>query len=416
MTKTVLFVTYGGGHARMVIPVIRALERDADIRIETLVLTTGGPIFASENLPYRSFKDFITEADSEALAWGKTLAAQFHSPESGIEEAESVAYLGLSYWDLVLRHGEAAAAKLWADKGRHAFLPLSVLERVIERIRPDMVVTTNSPKAEQAAIEVANRRGIHTLSMIDLFGIHHFHAVEAETITVLCQHTIANMRQEGVNKPDDAFLVTGNPAFDRACEYQGSIDYSYRKTYFPQLPADKPILLWIDMPAYWKERVLHIRSDEEIIRDLESLSQAAKLNGGSMLVRPHPSQQRGIYDEWLKSQSPESVAYAGGVPLYPLLKAVDVVATYTSTVSVEALLMRRKVIQLKYQPGRSDMPLGEWQVAWQAQDPAELPVLVRAAFYDEEEWQRMQQRMASLFPQGRAADVIAGHIRRILAN
>ena len=51
--------------------------------------------------------------DTKAIAWGKQLSAEYHRPESGIDEEESVAYLGLSYWDLVQRHGEAQAANLF---------------------------------------------------------------------------------------------------------------------------------------------------------------------------------------------------------------------------------------------------------------------------------------------------------------
>jgi hypothetical protein len=100
VTKKVLFVTYGGGHARMVTPVVRALSQYPHIRSESLALTTGGPIFKSEGLPYKGYKDFITPQDKEALAFGQKLAAIHHQPDSGMEMEESVAYLGLSYWDL----------------------------------------------------------------------------------------------------------------------------------------------------------------------------------------------------------------------------------------------------------------------------------------------------------------------------
>ena len=354
--------------------------------------------------------------DKEALAWGKKLAAIHHSPDSGMEEAESIAYLGLSYWDLALRYGEGEAAKLWAEKGRHAFLPLTVLERVIDSVKPDIVVTTNSPKSEQAAIEVANKKNILTLSTVDLFGIHHFHPLEAKYMTVICQQTIDNMRNEGVSKPDNAFIIAGNPAFDRAFDYRGPTDYAYRKTHFPSLPPDKPILLWIDMPAYWNliERRLHTRSSAEVIRDLDTLADATAKNCGSMLIRPHPSQPRAIYDEWMKKYKYPHVAYAGGTPLYPLLKAVDVVASYTSTVTVEALLMERRVLKLKYEEGRNDVPLGEWGMAWQADSPAELPDKLNAAFNDNAAWKQMQERIKSILPQERAGPGIATHIKRLL--
>lgn len=416
MDKTILFVTYGGGHARMVVPVIRALQGVSGIHVESLALTLGGPIFKSENLPYKGYKDFITAGDVDALAWGKKLAVTQHSPESGVEEAESIAYLGLSYMDLVCRYGDDEAARLWQEKGRHAFMQLTVMERVLKQIQPDIVVTTNSPKSEQAAVEAANNIGIPTLSMVDLFGIHHFHPLESKYIAVLCEHTIKNMQSEGVEKPSSAFHVTGNPAFDRAFDFRGAVDKTFRAQHFPSMSSDAKVLLWIDMPAYWnlRERCLHIRSDEEIIRDLDTISAAVAANNGVMLIRPHPSQPRAIYDCWMEKHNHPHVLFAGDVPLYPLLKAVDVVMTYTSTVSVEALLMQRRVIQLKYQPGNSDMPLGEWQVAWQAGNPSELGDVVRSAFYNEAEWEAMQLRINSLLPQEKAGPKVAKLIMDIL--
>ena len=56
MVKKVLFVTYGGGHARMCIPVIKQLEADSDIKCEIMALTQGGPIMQSEGYDYLSFK------------------------------------------------------------------------------------------------------------------------------------------------------------------------------------------------------------------------------------------------------------------------------------------------------------------------------------------------------------------------
>jgi len=416
MAKTVLFVTYGGGHARMVTPVIHALAAHKDICVESLALTTGGPIFASEGIPYKGYKDFLGPTDTQALAWGKKLAASTHRPESGIAEDEAIAYLGLSYQDLVLRHGENEAAALWESKGRHAFLQLTVMERVMKKLKPDIVVTTNSPKSEQAAIEAANALGIPTLSMVDLFGIRHFHPLESKYIAVLCEHTITNMQAEGVHKSREDFIVTGNPAFDHAFDYRGPIDYGFRRQHFPTMPEKSPTLLWIDMPAYWNlaKRELHVRSDAEIIADLNSLSHAAHINGGCLLIRPHPSQPRAIYDTWMQKHAFPHVFYAGAVPLYPLLKAVDVVATYTSTVSVEALLMQRRVIQLKYQPGKSDMPLGEWHIAWEAESPADLPKLIGSAFHDDAEWQRMQTRINAILPQDKAGPKVASSIERIL--
>lgn len=416
MPKKVLFVTYGGGHARMIVPVVQALQGHKDIVAESIALTVGGPIFKSEGLPYKGYKDFITPADKEALAWGKKLSAGNHNPESGITEEESIAYLGLSYWDLVTRWGEKEAARLWAEKGRHAFLQLTVFERIIAQVKPDMVVTTNSPKSEQAAVAVAKGYGIPTISMVDLFGIHHFHPLESDYITILCERVIGNLEREGVHKPRESYCITGNPAFDRAFDFRGPVDYAWRSKHFPTLGKNNKTLLWIDMPAYWNvhTRSLHVRDDAEVLRDLDMFADAAKANGVTLLIRPHPSQQRGLYDKWMKERNLPHVLFAGGVPLYPLLNAVDVVATYTSTVSVEALLMQKRVVQLKFYPGHCDVPLGEWNIAWLVEKPEQLTEKIRQAFSDEAEAERMRTRVTDLLPQEKAGPKVAALIEKLL--
>jgi len=414
MPKTVLFVTYGGGHAQMVTPVIRELEGRSDIRVEAIALTTAGPIFKRERIPYKGFKHFIRPDDRDAIRWGKKLAGTHHNPEGGIEEDESIAYLGLSYWDLVVRFGKAEAARLWETRERHAFLPLTVMERIIGQIKPDLVVTTNSPRSECAAIQVAKGRRIPTLSMVDLFGLGHFYPLEADYITVLCNRVIENLEQE-THRPRASYLITGNPAFDHALDYDGPIDYAWRRQHFPKVPEVAKTLLWIDIPAHrnlQKNEIL-LRDDHEVVRDLNTLATAAQRNDCMLLVRPHPSQRRGLYHEWLKT-APQHVMYAGDVPLYPLLNAVDLVCTYTSTVSIEALLMRRRVVQLKYLPGKSGLPLDEWKMAWIAKSPDEVSECIHDALTDDAEWERMKGRIEEMLPQEKAAPKIAAHIERIL--
>lgn len=416
MTKNILFVTYGGGHARMITPVLHELDKRSDINYHLLALTIGGPIVKSCGYDFLGFKDFLTPEDTEALAWGKKLAKDHHVPESGITEEEAIAYLGLCYWDLVCRHGEEEAARLWNEQGRHAFLPISVLERIITKLQSDLVVTTNSPKSEHAAIEAANKLGVASLSMVDLFGIYHFHKMTAQHIAVLSEKTIDNMIAEGVTRPRDAFYVVGNPAFDLAFDYRGPIDTDFRKAYIPNMPPDAKTLMWADMPAYWNltTKVMHVRSDEEVLHDLDILADVTAKEDAHLLIRPHPSQPHAIYEQWMNKMQHKHVHFVGSTPLYPLLKASDVIISYGSTVTVEALLMQRRVIQIKYYDDFSDLPIGEWGLCWLAQDHADIQRCVHESFYDETIAAQMAARVQELLPHERSAPRILQLIEEIL--
>ena len=415
MTKSILFVAYGGGHIAMVAPIMRALADHPDIKTQLLAPTTAGVYCKRQKIPYLGYKDFITPEDKNALAWGKKLAAEHHNPGSGIEEDEAIAYLGLSYWDLVTRHGEAGAAELWATHQRNAFLQLTVLERIIKKLQPDMVVTTNSPRSERAAILNANALGIPTLSMVDLFGLSHLYPLEANFITVLSPRVIDNIQHDHGVIAGQQFLVTGNPAFDAAFDYRGPINHAWRKQHFPTLPDNAKALLWIDDSGYFDVQTgrTHIRTPDEIATDLDSLAAATKASNAYLLIRPHPSQDRAIFDAWMERTAHPHVLLAGHVPLYPLLNASDAVATYQSTVGLEALLMQRPVIQLGYYPGKNALPLGEWNVARLVKTRADLPDAVRQTLHHEND-ATIQSRINALLPNERAAPKIAEAIRSIV--
>lgn len=157
------------------------------------------------------------------------------------------------------------------------------------------------------------------------------------------------------------------------------------------------------------------RDDTEVFRDLNMIAEAARRNDCFLLVRPHPSQSKHLHLEWFKT-APKNVIYAADVPLYPLLNSVDIVCAYASTVTVQALQMRRKVVQLKYLPGRSVIPLDDMKVAWIATTPDEVSKRIHDALTDDAEWRRMNDRIEEMLPQQKAAPQIAAHIGRIVAS
>lgn len=419
MTQTVLFVTYGSGHAKMCIPVIRELNKTRpDLRIEVLALTLAGPLFARENIPYFSFRDLVRPGDEPALEMGRALAEKNHLQGSELPLEESIAYMGLSYGDLMTRLGKEEGERLWREKGRHAFCPVSILERAFDRVNPDFLVTTNSPRAEKAAVEVANARGIPSLAMVDLFGIEHFHPLEATHISVLCPQAIEHLIEEGVTRPREAFHVLGNPAFDAAFDHRGPINTAFRREHLPGIGDAEKILLWIDVHGYLNRELgtVHIRSDAEILAELENLSAATASLGAYLLVRPHPAQSRDIYHQWFKEHPKPHVRLAADLPLYPLLSAVDVVATYTSTVSVEATLMERNVLMLRYFNAQCDVPLGEWGMAWLATSPQQVRPNLEKAFFDEEDAAAKRKLARTIMPQQKAAPRIASLISNLLSG
>ena len=68
--KKVLFVAYGSGHIKMVVPLAQALAANGMAKPVVLALTTAAPVARAAGLEVLQFRDFVTEADGAALALG----------------------------------------------------------------------------------------------------------------------------------------------------------------------------------------------------------------------------------------------------------------------------------------------------------------------------------------------------------
>ena len=165
----------------MLLPVIRELER-FDVNFEIFALTGARQFFRRHGVVFKSFKDYLDSDNLEAIKWGNILARDLHND---IDPDESIAYLGLSFVNLIDQVGLKEALKLYKKEQRSAFLPIATLEKVLDDINPDLLITTNPPRAERAATIVAKKRGVLTLALSDLFAVSDFFTLESDIIAVL---------------------------------------------------------------------------------------------------------------------------------------------------------------------------------------------------------------------------------------
>lgn len=306
--------------------------------------------------------------DARVAETGRRLAASL--PSSVVSEAESVAYLGLSYLDMEARLGHAAAARRYDELGRQAFLQLGVFRREFARRRPDLVVATNSPRAERAALEVAGELGIPSICVVDLFGTREARRLArpgyGRRLCVLSEAVREAM--VGAGRPPEEVVVTGNPAFDALLGAEtraaGSALRS-RKGW-----GDSPVILWATQPLpRAAEQAAYARRIDARVRAL-----ARARPDWTLVVRRHPSEARDDRPDLgaLEQSAREE-------PLAELLHAVDVVVTMGSTVGLEAALAGRRVVQILGSTYSADVPYAEEGIAIAAPDPESLELAVERA-------------------------------------
>jgi hypothetical protein len=339
-----LFVSYGGGHVKALLPVAERVRALGIAQPLYLALTTAAPLVKRSGLATLGFRDFLAAGDTRARETGETLAAQL--AVQATDREESIAYLGLSYSEMEDRLGQAQAADAYARHGRQAFLPLGILDRVLRQHRPALVVATNSPRAERAAIEAAGALGIASVCLVDLLGIW-----ERELLAQPGYATALCVLNEGVRRslvdagrPSQDIHVTGNPAFDtihapelaalgrRAREQNGWSDLHVLLYASSPEPASIPGIDAAGDPAF----------PRAIERELVRLVSATP--GLALWIRRHPSEAAAT---GFDAGQPRIRPAPADLPLHACIHGSDEVIVTVSTVGVEASLAGKPVTQVR---------------------------------------------------------------------
>ncbi len=342
---TWLFVSYGGGHVKALLPAARLAKERGLARPVYLALTTAAAEVRAAGLETLGFRDLLQPGDERALRKGEALAAALQVKAADHEE--SVAYLGLSYTDLEDRLGVEPAVEAYARFGRQCFLPLSVLERVIRRLQPALVVATNSPRAEQAALETARHLGVPSVCLLDLFGIWERELfARPDYGDALCVLNDA-VKQTFVaaGRPAATIRVTGNPAFDTlgdpALRAQGQA--WRREAGWDGLH----VLLYASSPEPREIPGVEGEGDADLPRAIErQLVEAVQAREDLALwVRRHPSEA--APDDIAALNHPRIRASTRDMALPAMLQACDEVVVTVSTVGLEGHLAGRAVTQVR---------------------------------------------------------------------
>lgn len=372
-----LFVSYGGGHVRTLLPVARRVR---ELRIAEplyLALTTAAPLVREAGIPTIGFADLMTPADEDARRKGEELAARLAMQAA--DHDESVAYLGLSYLDLEQRLGREPAAAAYARYGRQAFLPISVLERALRRLRPHLVVATNSPRAEQAALQSARSLGVPSVCVVDMLGISERHLLcrpdYADAVCVLSD-AVRDALVKGGRPPADV-VVTGNPAFDSVLDpavvARGAA--LRHAAGWDRLHA----MLYASSPEPASAPVVDTVGDPDFPRRIErALVQAVEANPRLALwVRRHPSE--GAADEVAALAHPRIRVSGQDMPLHACLHACDEVIVTVSTVGLEASIAGRSVTRVRGSIFDAFSPFAELPIADRELTVDEVPAAYAAA-------------------------------------
>ena len=375
----VLFVSYGGGHIGMVLPVIRELEALLPgVQCALMALTTGHLKAQAARPDTLGYRNFLHLVDTDAArAWGERLSEGNTSPD--VPRDETIAYLGINYLDLIAQYGETGAADLYCERGRYGFRPLHFMRAVMDALQPDAVVATNSPRSERTALDVAGERGLPAIGMVDLFGLdsdtYGLHKPKPAWTCVISEGVRQRLIARGF--PADSVVVTGNPAFDglfsadnheRAQRFLAERGWQDLKPVLfaghwePQAHPATPVPVGQALP----------RKIEAVLRDCVHARDDLAL-----IVRYHPSD----WTEYPRLPDEPRIHFSEPPrePIHPLILASQAVVVQTSTVGLESAVGGKPVISVENSPAAHVwFSLAQQGVSTPAATPAELPRVLDA--------------------------------------
>ena len=406
ITDRVLLISYGGGHAAMLAPVAEELRnRGRDIAI--LALTTAPQTYRRLGLDTFGFDEIVDHVSGYETA--REVGAQLKSNDSAasalVSQAETEAYMGVGYLNLVQTLGEVAGEQCFSARGRQSFFPKPFFRQLFEQFRPRAVVATNSPRSERAALESAGLAKIPSVCLVDLYARWEIEWCAqpgyADRICVLNAHVADQFAARGV--PNERLAITGNPAFDRLV----TLDYDgvrRRARSRRGIAEGQRVVAFISQPEPEMHPFSFERGDSELPMRIERAIAAdfQDESGVVLILRLHPSEARDY-----SISGARIVHSAASEPLDEILCAADCIVTSSSTVGLEAGLLGIPVVQTMLSIFSADLPLAGMGYAEEARSIADIGPAIRKAL--------AHSRATSATPPQPATPMVADVIDEIAA-
>lgn len=210
-----LLASYGGGHAQIITALTKGFLDRGDLP-NIIGFTTGYHEMLQQGIDANSITELLVqEEDQEWLDLAELVTRNHKHP--AITKQETLTYFALGLKDLSNLIGRTEALKKVQTEGRKAFEPIETMRRYIKKHKPDIVITTTSPRFELALLKAARRENVPCIAIGDLFLITESEWIlqpeYADHIAVLSQEVADKLSLQGF--PDERLHVTGNPAFDK---------------------------------------------------------------------------------------------------------------------------------------------------------------------------------------------------------
>jgi hypothetical protein len=344
-SKKILLVSYGGAHYKIMSLLYKSLiQKFNPKQLIFLALTSAQKSCEEDEIKYKKLGNYDHLFDKKLInKIGNNLISK---KEITLDFNESILYHGLSFFDLSNSFGSKKAYDLYAEHGRSAFMPIKTMESIIQYEAVDQVVSTDSPRFEQASLTAANNLNVKSICVPTLFGNREIadrlyqktksdiYRPNYDFAYVAHNKTKTNILKAEKKRKLDSIIVTGSPIFDDVIK---------------QYTKNKKIKLNIDFSRY-KIKFFYATQDYgNSISMLQEVLVPYFLNNKDkiLIVKPHPGEDPLKYGFLNKYKNIEVILNENANNISDIS---DIIIVEDSTVGLEGILMKKKVLSISLDP------------------------------------------------------------------
>jgi hypothetical protein len=258
-------------------------------------------------------------------------------------------------------------------------MPLNFMRRLLDHLQPDVVVTTNSPRSEEAAIAVAFELGIPSVCMVDLFSPAGDPFLDrnlyADALTTISDYGKSNLVAGGV--PSERIHVTGSPAFDGIfsdIHRQEAISERIQRRW-----EGLKVILWPGHLELLPHGMAQVADPAEFPKITEKLLRdyVAQHGNTALIVRYHPNHVSSFTPDLTQERVLWSDAASRHV--HRDIHLSDIVVVQATTVGLEAAIAGKSVISLDHSPSQIVFPCSQQGISRGVHSFTDLPLAIDEA-------------------------------------
>ena len=163
--KKIFITCYGGGHVNLINNILPLFE---NFEVYVLALTKAIEVIDYSKCKVISIEDIFNLYNESEKVEILSLGKEIITNDLTLSTEDSQFYMGIGMFNLIKEYGVELANVKFSKFGRHCFLQKDSALKILDFFKPDIVISTTSPRFELAMIIEAKKRGLVNIQIDDL--------------------------------------------------------------------------------------------------------------------------------------------------------------------------------------------------------------------------------------------------------